>query len=168
MLVLSRQNFLNKYLGKVSEGRANPLDSDLLDSLSGPRLAVDSASPRRPTRLPGVNAVLSVPVLVAFGLFTLPARAVPAASMQLFRMDGHGVRAVPAISAAIAAAERPVSSPAATTATPLGRAARPRRTDCCRVSPPRIHCTGRSGLASATIAATASASTVWPTMPIQR
>lgn len=70
--------------------------------------AVSGAEQSR--RLPSATTLLSLPVLVAFGLFTLPARAVPAASMQLFRMDGQGVRAVPAISAAIEAAARPLNA----------------------------------------------------------
>lgn len=44
-----------------------------------------------------------MPVLVAFGLFTLPVRAMPAASVQLFRVDGHGVKPMPAISAVLEA-----------------------------------------------------------------
>ena len=49
-----------------------------------------------------------------------------------------------------------------------GKASSPRLTDSCRVSPPRIHSTGRSGRAAATRAPIASASWGWPTTPIQR
>ena len=53
----------------------------------------------RKPRLPTLRALVSLPVLVAFGLFTSPARAFPAASMQLFRVDGNGVRPLPAVGA---------------------------------------------------------------------
>lgn len=56
-----------------------------------------AADPERSLRLPGVKALLSLPVLVAFGLFSSPARAMPAASMQLFRVDRQGARALPAV-----------------------------------------------------------------------
>jgi len=69
----------------------------------------------RVARLPSRRALLSLQVLVAFGLFSSPARAMPAASMQLFRMDGKGVHAVPAVSAAIEALNRPPVQMAAAT-----------------------------------------------------
>lgn len=64
-----------------------------------------SAAPHRAhvRRPANVTSLLSLPVLAAFALFTSPARAMPAASMQLFRLDNRGVRAVPAISDALAA-----------------------------------------------------------------
>lgn len=70
--------------------------------------------------LPSGKALLSLPVLVAFGLFSSPARAMPAASMQLFRVDGHGARALPAVAAMLEAAQaaRPDGRDVATTATP--------------------------------------------------
>lgn len=43
------------------------------------------------------HPLLSLPLLVAFGLFSLPVRAMPAASMQVFRLDGNGVRPLPAL-----------------------------------------------------------------------
>lgn len=46
-----------------------------------------------------IQSLLSLPLLVAFGLFSSPARAMPAASMQLFRLDRHGVKPLPAVSA---------------------------------------------------------------------
>jgi hypothetical protein len=46
-----------------------------------------------------MRALVSLPVLVAFGLFTSPVRAFPAASMQLFRVDGNGVKPLPAVGA---------------------------------------------------------------------
>lgn len=49
------------------------------------------------------KGVIAIPVLAAFGLFTLPVRAMPAASVQLFRVDGHGVKPMPAISTLLAA-----------------------------------------------------------------
>jgi len=85
------------------------------------RRGSDDAAPRRLPQ-PSVRALLSLPVLVAFGLFSSPARAMPAASMQLFRMDGNGVRAVPAISAAIEAVSRPPAQMAAATQATLPNA----------------------------------------------
>ena len=52
-----------------------------------------------------MRSLLSLPVLVAFGLFSSPARALPAASMQLFRVDGNGVKPLPAVSAILDSAQ---------------------------------------------------------------
>ncbi len=59
----------------------------------------DASATDRQRRLPTMRALVSLPVLVAFGLFTSPARAFPAASMQLFRVDGNGVKPLPAVGA---------------------------------------------------------------------
>ena len=45
--------------------------------------------------------LVGMPVLLALGLGTLPARALPAASVQLFRINGNGVKPMPAISDAL-------------------------------------------------------------------
>ena len=63
----------------------------------GRQSAASSADRQR--RLPSMRALVSLPVLVAFGLFTSPARAFPGASMQLFRVDGNGVKPLPAVGA---------------------------------------------------------------------
>ncbi len=49
----------------------------------------------------GLRSLLGLPVLMALGLGTLPARALPAASVQLFRINGNGVKTMPAISDAL-------------------------------------------------------------------
>ena len=49
----------------------------------------------------GLRSLLGLPVLMALGLGTLPARALPAASVQLFRINGNGVKTMPAISEAL-------------------------------------------------------------------
>ncbi len=49
----------------------------------------------------GWRPLVGLPVLLALGLGTLPARALPAASVQLFRINGNGVKTMPAISDAI-------------------------------------------------------------------
>ena len=89
--------------------------------------------------------LVGMPVLLALGLGTLPARALPAASVQLFRINGNGVKPMPAISDALdrarlqgnslaQAAKSPVllvaqssGAPVApvTPATPLGTAVAP-------------------------------------------
>lgn len=90
--------------------------------------AVGELSGRRSgrLRLPSVTSLLSVPVLVAFGLFTSPARAIPAASMQLFRVDGKGVKPLPAVSAIIEGIQ--ASSPARLSAQPADASAGAPRT----------------------------------------
>ena len=49
----------------------------------------------------GLRPLIGLPVLMALGLGTLPARALPAASVQLFRINGNGVKTMPAISDAL-------------------------------------------------------------------
>ncbi len=49
----------------------------------------------------GWRPMAGLPVLLALGLGALPARALPAASVQLFRINGHGVKPMPAISDAL-------------------------------------------------------------------
>jgi hypothetical protein len=56
--------------------------------------------------------LIGLPVLVAVGLHGLPVRALPNASVQLFRIDDGGLKAMPAFSAALEAAG-PSSRPAA-------------------------------------------------------
>lgn len=58
-----------------------------------------TAAPGSPWRL--LRGVVSVPVLVAFGVSTLPARALPEASVEVIRLDRRGVRAMPGIGAAL-------------------------------------------------------------------
>lgn len=58
---------------------------------------------------------------MAVGLQGLPVRALPNASVQLFRIDDGGVRAMPAFSAALEAA-RPARAPAATMLAQAGAA----------------------------------------------
>ena len=52
-----------------------------------------------------LRPLLGLPVLMALGLGTLPARALPAASVQLFRINGNGVKTMPAISDALERAQ---------------------------------------------------------------
>ena len=53
----------------------------------------------------GLRPLIGLPVLMALGLGTLPARALPAASVQLFRINGNGVKTMPAISDALERAQ---------------------------------------------------------------
>lgn len=70
-----------------------------------------------------VRAALAVPVLVAFGLSTLPARALPSASVEVIRLDRRGLRAMPAISKALETAS------ASTPGNALAQASRPQTTE---------------------------------------
>lgn len=78
------------------------------------RTLTSTRSPRRHLLSP--RKLISLPMLVAFGLFSSPARAVPVASMQLFRLDGHGMKPVPALSAGLSA---PALTPTAMAAASL-------------------------------------------------
>ncbi len=49
----------------------------------------------------GFRPLLGLPVVMALGLGTLPARALPAASVQLFRLNGNGLKPMPAITDAL-------------------------------------------------------------------
>ena len=49
----------------------------------------------------GFRSLVGLPVLLAFGLGTMPARALPAASVQLFRINGNGVKPMPGITDAL-------------------------------------------------------------------
>lgn len=69
----------------------------------------------------GVRSLIGLPVLVAVALQGLPVRALPNASVQLFRIDDGGVKAMPAFSAALEAA-RPARGPAATVLAQVGAA----------------------------------------------
>ena len=62
------------------------------------------------------RTLLSIPMLLAFGLFSSPARAMPGATLQLFRVNDQGVQAVPAISNALAAMGSTTAAVATTTA----------------------------------------------------
>lgn len=62
------------------------------------RIGCQHASPRLRHAL---RPLMGLPVLVALGLGTLPARALPNASVQLFRINGDGVKPMPAISDAL-------------------------------------------------------------------
>lgn len=55
--------------------------------------------PSRTRKGTDLTALLSLPVLAAFALFASPARALPAASLQLFRLDGQGMKPMPVVSA---------------------------------------------------------------------
>jgi hypothetical protein len=49
----------------------------------------------------GFRSFVGLPVLLALALGTLPARALPAVSVQLFRIDGNGVKPMPGIADAL-------------------------------------------------------------------
>jgi hypothetical protein len=51
--------------------------------------------------LRGLKALVGLPVIAALGMGTMPARALPAASMQLIRINGNGVKPMPAITDAL-------------------------------------------------------------------
>ena len=60
----------------------------------------------RPSKVSRIARVLlrpmvGLPVVMALGLGTLPARALPAASVQLFRLNGDGLKPMPAITDAL-------------------------------------------------------------------
>ncbi|QPN64616.1 hypothetical protein [Synechococcus sp. CBW1004] len=79
-------------------------DNQNFTSLSGPFRIRKSAD---------LTALLSLPVLAAFALFASPARALPAASLQLFRLDGQGMKPMPAVSALLNAttqSQRPAAA----------------------------------------------------------
>ena len=93
---------------------------------------VARASQTRRGRTPAVTSLLSLPVLAGFALFSSPARAVPAASMQLFRLDHRGMQPVPALAHALASSAQ-LSAPgriSASTQTDAGLSAdQPLRSD---------------------------------------
>ncbi len=69
--------------------------------------------PLRTRKSADLTALLSLPVLAAFALFASPARALPAASLQLFRLDGQGMKPMPAVSALLNAttqSQRPAAA----------------------------------------------------------
>lgn len=49
----------------------------------------------------GFRPLLGLPVLLAMGLGTMPAQALPAASVQLFRVNGNGLKPMPGITDAL-------------------------------------------------------------------
>lgn len=83
---------------------------------------VETCASERSLRLLSPRKLLSLPVLVAFGLFSSPARAMPAASMQLFRLDGHGMKPLPALSTGLSS---PAQTPTAMAAATLSRSNSP-------------------------------------------
>lgn len=93
--------------------------------------ATDAPSVSGGSRWRLLRGVVSLPVLFAFGVSTLPARALPGASVEVIRLDRRGVRAMPGISAALerggqqTAQATPTESPAgaATGATEVAAAA---------------------------------------------
>lgn len=85
-----------------------------------------AAGPGR--RRSSLRLVVSLPLLAAFGLFSSPARAMPAASMQLFRVDGNGVKPLPVVSALLEGGTTG-STPGAAGRAPIEAAAAPRTED---------------------------------------
>jgi len=49
----------------------------------------------------GFRPLVGLPVLLAMGLGTMPAQALPAASVQLFRVNGNGLKPMPGITDAL-------------------------------------------------------------------
>ena len=45
----------------------------------------------------GLRTLISMPVLLAMGIGTMPVRAMPGASVQLFRVNGNGLKTMPGI-----------------------------------------------------------------------
>lgn len=72
--------------------------------------------PCRTRKSTDLTTLLSLPVLAAFALFASPARALPAASLQLFRLDGQGMKPMPAVSALLNATTQSLQPAAATSA----------------------------------------------------